>query len=76
MTDDLVKRLRAEDPETGLRLSIASEAADRIEELEKALIHIWSWYPTNVSNPHQQINEMKDFAFKVIKEGHEDVKPD
>ena len=35
--DDLVKRLRAEDPETGLRLSIASEAADRIEALEKAL---------------------------------------
>ena len=30
MADDLVKRLRAEDPETGLRLSIASEAADRI----------------------------------------------
>ena len=37
MTDDLVKRLRAEDPETGLRLSIASEAADRIEKLEAAL---------------------------------------
>jgi hypothetical protein len=34
---DLVKRLRAEDPETGLRHSIASEAADRIEALEKAL---------------------------------------
>lgn len=37
MTDDLVKRLRSEDPETGLRLSIASEAADRIEQLEAAL---------------------------------------
>lgn len=34
MTDDLVKRLRAEDPETGLRMSIATEAADRIEQLE------------------------------------------
>jgi hypothetical protein len=34
MTDDLVKRLRAEDPETGLRWSIASEAADRIELLQ------------------------------------------
>lgn len=72
MTDDLVTRLRAGDPETGLRWSIASEAADRIEELEKALIHIWSWYPTNVFNPHQQINEMKDFAFKVIKEGKDE----
>jgi len=37
MSNDLVKRLRAEDPETGLRHSIASEAADRIEALEKAL---------------------------------------
>lgn len=35
MADDLVERLRAEDPETGLRWSIASEAADRIEELKK-----------------------------------------
>jgi hypothetical protein len=34
VTDDLVKRLRAEDPETGLRMSIATEAADRIEQLE------------------------------------------
>jgi len=38
MSNDLVKRLRAEDPETGLRHSIASEAADRIEALERALL--------------------------------------
>ena len=31
---DIVQRLRAEDPETGLRLSIATEAADYIEALE------------------------------------------
>jgi len=37
MPDNLVDRLRAEDPETGLRHSIASEAADRIEALEKAI---------------------------------------
>lgn len=37
MPDSLIDRLRAEDPETGLRHSIASEAADRIEALEKAL---------------------------------------
>ena len=37
MPDSLIDRLRAEDPETGLRHSIASEAADRIEVLEKAL---------------------------------------
>lgn len=35
--DDLVARLRAEDPECGLRHSIAMEAADRIEQLESAL---------------------------------------
>ena len=35
--DDIVKRLRAEDPECGLRHSLAMEAADRIEELEAAL---------------------------------------
>jgi DNA-binding response OmpR family regulator len=34
---DIVIRLRAEDPECGLRLSIAAEAADRIEELEEEL---------------------------------------
>jgi hypothetical protein len=32
---DLVKRLRAEDPECGLRHSIAMEAADYIENMEK-----------------------------------------
>jgi hypothetical protein len=37
MTDDLVKRLRAEDPECGLRHSIAMEAADCIEKLERLL---------------------------------------
>jgi ferritin-like metal-binding protein YciE len=36
MPDSLVDRLRAEDPETGLRHSIASEAADHIEELNRA----------------------------------------
>jgi len=35
MRDSLIDRLRAEDPETGLRHSIASEAADRIEALER-----------------------------------------
>ena len=78
MPSDLVTRLRKVDPDTPgertrwYRNPDGPEAADRIEELEKALIHIWSWYPTNVSNPHQQINEMKDFAFKVIKEGKDE----
>lgn len=75
MSEKLVKLLRVQ-ADSAYLSSILDEAADRIEELEKALIHIWSWYPTNVSNPHQQINEMKDFAFKVIKEGNEDAKSD
>ena len=75
MSEKLVKELRVQ-ADSAYLSSMLDEAADRIEELEKALIHIWSWYPTNVSNPHQQINEMKDFAFKVIKEGNENAKPD
>jgi hypothetical protein len=34
VTDDLVKRLREEDPECGLRHSLAMEAADEIEKLQ------------------------------------------
>jgi hypothetical protein len=32
--NDIVKRLRAEDPECGLRHSLATEAADYIEKLQ------------------------------------------
>jgi hypothetical protein len=39
---DIVKRLRAEDPECGLRHSVAMEAADYIEALETA-IDDWSY---------------------------------
>jgi len=38
--DDLVKLLRAEDPECGLRHSIAMEAADRIEELQDEITYL------------------------------------
>lgn len=75
MSDNLVKRLRVQ-ADSAYLSGMLEDAADRIEELEKALIHIWSWYPTNVSNPHQQINEMKDFAFNIIKKGNEDAKSD
>ena len=50
MTDDLVKRLRAENPETGLRWSLASESADRIEQLEAALFDLsegWECCPVS-----------------------------
>ena len=39
---DIVKRLRAEDPECGLRHSLAMEAADYIEALKAAIIE-WGY---------------------------------
>jgi hypothetical protein len=40
---------------------------NRIEKLEAALMHIWAWYPINVSQPHETIDAIKDFAFATIK---------
>jgi hypothetical protein len=40
---------------------------NRIEKLEAALTHIWAWYPINVSQPHETIDAIKDFAFATIK---------
>ena len=39
--DDLVKRLRAEGYDTIAGFRIKQECADRIEELEAALLFIW-----------------------------------
>ena len=50
MADDLVKRLRDEEPEFGLRHSIAMEAADKIEKLEAALLDLcdgWECCPVS-----------------------------
>jgi hypothetical protein len=49
MTGNLVKRLREEDPECGLRHSIAMEASDCIEAMQKALeeiaaVPVWDEY--------------------------------
>jgi len=93
MPDSLVDRLRAEDPETGLRHSIASEAADRIEQLEaayaqqqqvwsdaiaradryeEALSRIYAWYPISVAQPHQTINDIREFARAALGEKKDD----
>ena len=78
--DDLVKRLRKVEPDLPgertrwYRNPDGPEAADRIEQLEAALVNIWGWYPTNVSNPHETINAIKDYAFSIIKGGNEDGK--
>jgi len=75
MSNDLVKRLReltcncydAEVIEAGK--DAMDEAADRIDQLEAALSHIWAWYPINVSKPHETIDAIKDYAFVAIKGG-------
>lgn len=58
--EDLVQRLRAEDPETGLRHSIASEAADEIEGLHK-LVTSYEQLTRNFTK------EFKD-TIKMVKE--------
>ena len=43
-------------------------SANRIEKLEAALAHIYAWYPVSVSDPHQTIREIKEFARKALEE--------
>lgn len=54
MTDDLVKRLRAD--------------CDRIEQLEAALTYIYAWYPVSVSDPAQTIKDIREFARAALGE--------
>lgn len=76
MTDDLVKRLRQALPCGDMRCPEMShaggctcgEAADRIEQLEAALKHIWAFYPISVSNPRETIDAIRDFAFNALEE--------
>jgi hypothetical protein len=77
MTDDLVKRLN-EDFSVNAREDIQhqmkvyeterKEAADRIEKLEAALANIRGWFPRNISNPHEQIRMIQDYAYAALKE--------
>jgi len=39
------------------------------ERLREALSVIWGWYPTNVSNPHIQIKQMREFAHLASNDG-------
>jgi len=43
----------------------------RIEKLERALAHIYAWYPISVSGPIQTIHEIRDYARKAL-EGKDD----
>jgi hypothetical protein len=48
------------------------DAADRIEQLEAALKHIWAFYPISVSNPRETIDAIRDFAFTALGEKKDD----
>jgi hypothetical protein len=43
----------------------------RIQKMEAALVHIYTWYPTSLFNPHQTIKDIKEFARKAL-EGKDD----
>jgi len=43
-------------------VDVAEERAVRIKELEKALAHIYAWYPISVTQPHQTIHDIREFA--------------
>lgn len=67
MKNDLVARLRAEDPETGLRFSIASEAADRIEELENEVNCGNVLYRSLIKEFSEYINDTKKMRTALQK---------
>lgn len=58
--DDLVKRLRAEDPECGLRHSLAMEAADYIENMESMIEWMENMDPKLVKEARMVLWETKD----------------
>jgi hypothetical protein len=60
MPDSLVDRLRVEDPETGLRHSIASEAADYIDTLNAAFVA----YATETMN---RTDELEAALLRVVE---------
>lgn len=47
---------------------LADEQEARIEALEAALSRIYAWYPISVTQPHQTINDMREFARAALGE--------
>jgi hypothetical protein len=68
-----IARLESALEETGnallSQIETSSELADRVVKLEKALAHIYAWYPINVAEPFQTIHEIRDFAREVLSSG-------
>lgn len=73
--DDLVKRLRAEDPECGLRHSLAMEAADYIEELlkfkmfrfaaDKVALEVDQKLVNQLAAAHKRNKELETFLWEI-----------
>jgi hypothetical protein len=64
---DIITRLRAEDPECGLRLSIASEAADRIEELERFKSLHAQCDKTSLDIEQKLVNQVSYYYARMVK---------
>ena len=42
------------------------EQADKIEFLNGALSAIYSWYPTDIANPQNQVNKIRKVAYLAL----------
>jgi len=49
-------------------VDLAENRAARIKKLEAALGHIYAWYPISVTQPHQTIDEIREFARAALEE--------
>jgi len=67
-TKDLVTRLRIGAP----TIEKCYEAADRIEQLQAALGHIYAWYPISVTHPNTTLNDIREFARAALGEKKDD----
>ena len=45
-----------------------SDAIARADRYEKALSCIYAWYPISVAQPHQTINDIREFARAALGE--------
>lgn len=49
-----------------------SDAIARADCYEKALSRIYAWYPISVAQPHQTINDIREFARAALEEKKDD----
>ena len=49
-----------------------SDAIARADRYEEALSRIYAWYPISVAQPHQTINDIREFARAALGEKKDD----